>query len=63
MISVMQKTRTESWNPVIRRNLLFNVECHGMCQSSDELIKSRSLHLNQIVIWTSRVHGAKRALG
>ncbi len=24
-----------------------------MCQSLDELIKSSSLHLNQIVIWTS----------
>ncbi len=24
-----------------------------MCQSLDELIESRSLHLNQIVIWTS----------
>ncbi len=24
------------------------MECHGICQSLDELIKSRSLHLNQI---------------
>ncbi len=24
-----------------------------MCQSLDELIKSRSLHFNQITIWTS----------
>ncbi len=31
----------------------FNAECHGMCQSLDEFIKSRSLHLNQIAIWTS----------
>ncbi len=28
------------------------MECHGICQSLDELIKSRSLHLNQITIWT-----------
>ncbi len=36
-----------------KQNLQFNAECHGMCQCLDELIKSRSLHLNQITIWTS----------
>ncbi len=29
------------------------MECHRICQTLDEFIKSRSLHLNQIVIWTS----------
>ncbi len=53
MISAMQKTWTESRNLVKKQNLQFNAECHGMCQSLDELIKSRSLHLNQITIWTS----------
>ncbi len=32
--------------------LQFNAECHRMCQSLDELIKSRPLHLYQIAIWT-----------
>ncbi len=53
MISKMQITWTESLNPVIKMELQFNTECHGMCQSLDELIKSRSLHLNQIAIWTN----------
>ncbi len=26
---------------------------HGICQSLDELIKSRSVHLNRLVLWTS----------
>ncbi len=33
-----------------KQNLQFNAECHGMCQSLDELIKRRSL--NQIALWT-----------
>ncbi len=37
----------------ISRNWQFNADCHGTCQILDELIKSRSLHLNQITIWTS----------
>ncbi len=53
MISAMQKTRMESRNPVIKQNLQFNAESHGMCQNLEELIKSRSLYLNQIAIWTS----------
>ncbi len=53
MISAMQKTRMESRNLFKKWNLQFNAECHGICQSLDELIKSRSLHLNQIAIWTS----------
>ncbi len=52
MTSVMQKTRRELQNPVIKRNLLYNVQCHGICQILNELIKSR-VHLNQIMIWTS----------
>ncbi len=28
-------------------------ECHGMCRSLDELIKSRSVHLNRLALWTS----------
>ncbi len=36
------------------KNIIYsNVECHGMCQSLDELIKSRSLYLNKIAIWSS----------
>ncbi len=31
-----------------KRNLQFNTECHRICQSLDELIKSRSLHLKSI---------------
>ncbi len=27
--------------------------CHGMCRSLDELIKSRSVHLNRLALWTS----------
>ncbi len=53
MISAMQKTQTESRNPVIKTEFTVYAECHGICQSLDELIKSRSLHLNQIAIWTS----------
>ncbi len=53
MISAMQKMPKELRNPVINRNLQFNADCHGTCQILDELIKSRSLHLNQITIWTS----------
>ncbi len=30
-----------------------NAECHGMCRSLDELIKSRSVHLNRLALWTS----------
>ncbi len=45
MISAMQKTQTESRNPVIKWNLQFNVECHGMCQSLDEFIKIASLYV------------------
>ncbi len=49
-----QRCRKRGRNPVIKRNLQFNAECHGICQSLDQLIKSRSsLHLNQIMIWTS----------
>ncbi len=28
-------------------------ECHGICRSLDELIKSRSVHLNRLALWTS----------
>ncbi len=45
MICAMQKTRTESRNPVIKWNLQFNAECHGMCQSLDELIKIASMYV------------------
>ncbi len=39
---------------VLMVKLQFNAECHGICQRLDELIKSRSLHFNQIYgIWTS----------
>ncbi len=34
-------------------NLLNNAECHRICQSLAELIKSRSVHLNRVAIWTS----------
>ncbi len=34
-------------------NLLYNAECHGICQRLDELIKSRSVHLNRLALWTS----------
>ncbi len=43
----------EKRNPVIKTNVQFNEECYGICQCLDEFIKSRSLHLNQITIWTS----------
>ncbi len=33
-------------------NFQFNAKGHGICHSLYELIKSRSLHLNQIVICT-----------
>ncbi len=50
MISAIQKTQTESQNPV--RNLQFNAECHGTCQSLDEFIKSIVITLIKIMIWT-----------
>ncbi len=50
----MQKTRTELRNPSLKKNIYsLAQECHEICQGLDELIKSRSLHLNQITIWTS----------
>ncbi len=44
--------RKRGQNPVLKTE--FTVEFwRGMCQSLDELIKSSSLHLNQISIWSS----------
>ncbi len=34
-------------------NLQYNAECHGICRSLDELIKSRSVHLNRLALWIS----------
>ncbi len=53
MMSAMRKMRAESRNAVILWNLLYNAECHGICRSLDELIKSRSVHLNRLALWTS----------
>ncbi len=46
---MMQKTWTESRNPVIK--IEFTVLF--ICQRLGELIKGRPLHLNQIATWTS----------
>ncbi len=57
MISAMQKTQkenTESSHKIGFYSLKCH-KCHAMCQSVYELIKSWSLHLNQIAIWT-RLH-------
>ncbi len=35
------------------KKFTYNAECHGMCRSLDELIKSRSVHLNRLALWTS----------
>ncbi len=49
----MRKMRAESRDAVIKWNLPYNAECHGMCRSLDELIKSRSVNLNRLALWTS----------
>ncbi len=33
--------------------IYYNAECHGICRSLDELIKSRSVNLNRLALWTS----------
>ncbi len=53
LMSAMRKMRAESRNAVIWWNLPYNAECHGICRSLDELIKSRSVHLNRLALWTS----------
>ncbi len=45
MMSAMRKMWAE--------NLPYNAECHGICRSLDELIKSRSVHLNRLAILVS----------
>ncbi len=46
-------------NLFYKLNLQFNTECQEICQGFDELIKSRSLHLNQIAIWTLNIKPQK----
>ncbi len=45
------KSNALSIRPTTAR--LYNAECHGVCRSLDELIKSRSVHLNRLALWTS----------
>ncbi len=44
------------------RILQFNAECHRMCQSLDELIKSRPLHLYGLVIVNITLQMSHRTL-